>query len=146
MKSGDKTKVRRDTDLYAELWEGTKVFTFPILDFSKRDVNQYLREYAIKHNPVVDLIHMSGECLCGAFAHPGELEEIITWFPGVGRCLVKLQEKVNDAGFPWGWEDRPPKWWLKMRQGQQFLPGLEPPSTPESILCASCSRGRQEGE
>jgi hypothetical protein len=57
---------------------------------------------------LADLIHMSGECLCGAFAKPGELDEIGDWFPDVAAHIRGLEAKVRAAGAPeercrWGW-------------------------------------------
>ena len=130
------SKIERDLENYAEVWEGTKIFGFPILNFSKTDVTNYIRKHDIGRNPVVDLIHMSGECLCGAYAHSGELDEIGEWFPEVKERIQELEKQVIEMGYPWRWEESPPTWYTKSKKGQQFLPGLEP--VIEGILCASC--------
>lgn len=44
--------------------------------------------------------HMSGECLCGSFAKPGELDEIGEWFPDVAATIRALETEVRAAGFP----------------------------------------------
>ena len=52
---------------------------------------------------------MSGECLCGSFAKPGEREELAFWFPDFESQLRQLETRV--AGVPgipehrqhWGW-------------------------------------------
>ena len=54
-------------------------------------------------------IHMSGECLCGAFAKEGELDEIGYWYPEVRAEIEALEAKVLAAGNApewacrWGW-------------------------------------------
>ena len=63
---------------------------------------EYFAHYGVPRNPVVDLIHKSGECLCGAFAKPNELREIEYWYPEVGKRIRDLEAKVRAAGFPWG--------------------------------------------
>lgn len=37
--------------------------------------------------------HMSGECLCGAFAKPGELDEIRFWYPAMADELGLKEER-----------------------------------------------------
>ena len=59
-------------------------------------------------NEVSALLHMSGECLCGAFAHEGELDEIGDWSPDVAVGIRALEEEALAAGIPpercrWGW-------------------------------------------
>ena len=92
---------------------------------------------------------MSGECLCGAFAHEGELGEIELWFPEVAARIKGIEQKVREAEFPWGWEEQPPQWWTArksaQKSGQQdaFEKELE-----EEIeyLCMSCPGRMKENE
>lgn len=109
-----------------QVWEGTKIWVAPIWNFSKLHINNYIANEKLNRNLVVDLLHKSGECLCGAFAHPGEKEEIRLWFPEIAGHLDTLEEEVRGCGFNWGWGERPPK-----RSNRK-------PQVPESILCASC--------
>ena len=118
-------------------WEA-KVWVAPIWDWAKRDVYEYIKERDLKRSWVADILHMSGECLCGAFAHEGELEEIRQWFPERAAEIDHIQERVMQR-FPWGWEDRPPEWWMPHENGQEFIPGLEP-----EILCTGCVMRQKE--
>src|SRR5690348_8010398 len=52
---------------------GRAIWVNPIHDWTKLDTTELISHVKAKRNPVVDLIHKSGECLCGAFAEPGEL-------------------------------------------------------------------------
>lgn len=55
-------------------------------------------------------LHMSGDCLCGAFAKPGELEEVAFFYPEVADGLRRLEAQARDAGIDrciWGEGKRP---------------------------------------
>ena len=125
---------------------GAKVWVNPLLNWTKLDCRKYMELHDLPINEVVELICMSGECLCGAFAHEGELAEIELLFPDVAERIKKLE---RDCEFPWGWEGRPPEWWLRYQDGQNFLPGVEPEQLSESeidemMLCHDCkSRGHK---
>lgn len=75
------------------------IFCNPILNFIPELMLQYRGAHPeLPRNPVADLLHMSGECLCGAYAHPGEFDEIKLWFPEVAARIEKLQERAAAAG------------------------------------------------
>lgn len=85
----------------------------PLIGWTTEDMNTYRRTYDVPRNEVSDLIHMSGECLCGAFAKPGELDEIGYWFPGVAAQIRDLEDQARNAGVArctWGWghQKQPP--------------------------------------
>lgn len=100
---------------YKEHWrrEGSYVWINPIHDWSKSDCHEFMEYAGLPRNEVVDLMHMSGECLCGAFAHEGERQEIKTWFPEVDAHLSKIEksvpkknvrgEKLHPNLRKWGW-------------------------------------------
>lgn len=88
--------------------QGSIVFVSPLAHWTKLDLNAYRKMYDVPRNEVSDTLHMSGECLCGAFAHAGELEEIRFWYPETAAEIDSLAEKVRAAGHPekkctWGW-------------------------------------------
>jgi 3'-phosphoadenosine 5'-phosphosulfate sulfotransferase (PAPS reductase)/FAD synthetase len=89
---------------------GSTVWVSPLLNWTKLDLNAYRRIYPdVPRNEVSDLLHMSGECLCGAFAHPGELDEVGEWFPEVADEIRGLEKEVAAADVApperckWGW-------------------------------------------
>ena len=110
---------------------GSTVWASPLANWTKADLNTYRELHDVPRNPVSDALHMSGECLCGAFAHIGELEEIEFWYPDVAVQIRSLEDEVRAAGHPeerckWGW-------------------GAERGMTPEQIaeaksgaLCSTC--------
>lgn len=84
--------------------DGTVIWVSPIALWTKPDMNTYrLMMGDVPRNEVSDKLHMSGECLCGAYAHPGELDEIGYWFPEVRAEIERLQGEVRAAGYgePW---------------------------------------------
>ena len=72
--------------------DGNIVWVAPIKDFEHRDIWAYRDEFALPRNEVVDFLHMSGECLCGAFSKPNELEWISLWYPGSRRSYPPARE------------------------------------------------------
>lgn len=87
----------------------------PLVAWTKLDLNTYRlmnRESdPVPVNEVSEILHMSGECCCGSFAHEGELEEIAMWFgddPGIAVIaeleeLLKDREDIPPARRKWGW-------------------------------------------
>lgn len=75
------------------------VWVSPLVYWTKLDLNTYREIHPdVPRNPVSDILHMSGECLCGAFAKPGELDEIRMWFPDVADEIQSLEKEVTDSG------------------------------------------------
>lgn len=68
----------------------------------------YLSKYKIPRNPVSEELGMSGECLCGAFAEPGELAIVRRVCPATADRIEALQQRIHNR-HPWGWEQKPPK-------------------------------------
>jgi 3'-phosphoadenosine 5'-phosphosulfate sulfotransferase (PAPS reductase)/FAD synthetase len=107
--------------------QGSMVFVSPLVNWTKEDLIVYRRMMGdVPRNQVSDTLHMSGECLCGAFAHAGELEEIRFWYPEVAAHIESLAEKVRAAGHPekkcqWGWG-----------QGASTKP------SKSGLMCSSC--------
>lgn len=81
--------------------DGSVIWCSPLAMWTKLDLNTYREIHKdVPRNPASDLIHMSGECLCGAFAHPGELDEVGEWFPEVVAEIRALEAEVRAAGVP----------------------------------------------
>jgi 3'-phosphoadenosine 5'-phosphosulfate sulfotransferase (PAPS reductase)/FAD synthetase len=96
---------------------GATVWVSPLVEWTATDLNTYRAMHtACPRNSVSDLIHMSGECLCGSFAKPGERAELTYWFPeAMGPIAVLEQQLVGRTDIPperrvWGWcaEAAPP--------------------------------------
>lgn len=96
--------------------DGSTVWVSPLANWDKLDLNAYRRRFPdLPRNPVSANLHMSGECLCGAFAKRGELDEIGYWYPGVRAEIEALEGEViaetQEVTYPtipaercrWGW-------------------------------------------
>jgi 3'-phosphoadenosine 5'-phosphosulfate sulfotransferase (PAPS reductase)/FAD synthetase len=126
------------------------VFVSPLAYWTKADLNTYRLMCAagkmpggpVPTNDVTAKIHMSGECLCGAFASAGERAELEFWFPEVMAWIAELEARIADrTDIPdhrktWGWGADPEV--LKKSRTKpskvgalcsscedRFLPGLE---------------------
>lgn len=89
---------------------GSTVWVSPLVNWTSLDLNTYrLAHPDIPRNEVADLIHMSGECLCGSFAAPGEREEVSSWFPEAFELIAELEvllagrDDIPDHRKAWGW-------------------------------------------
>lgn len=109
---------------FATRRDGAKVFVNPISDWSALDVSRAVDAWGLKRNPVVDKLHRSGECLCGALARPQEIEEIAFWYPDVARRIHALEQQCHERGLPSRWGSTEV---LALDARQQWLP-----------LCQSC--------
>lgn len=117
------------------------IWISPMVLWTKMDLNTYrLMCGDVPVNEVTDMIHMSGECLCGSFAPQNELEMIGEWFPEVREEIEALETEIADR------DDIPEmrrKWgWGAYRSDLEALKSRgEFKSGP---LCASCD-GRATG-
>ncbi len=90
---------------------GSIVWVSPLVNWTKVDLNTYrlMHDGNVPINQVSDLIHMSGECLCGSFAKPGERDELEYWFPLDMQAIRDLEQQIaRRTDIPphrrtWGW-------------------------------------------
>lgn len=131
--------------------DGSVIWASPLANWTKLDLNTYRLMAQAKHDPVpvnevTQLIHMSGECLCGSFAHRGELDEIRMWFPDVAAEIEDLEAEVLATGrhpayrCQWGWGAE------KASVEQMLKAGFTDQEVAEHLthsrvgpLCQSCS-------
>ena len=102
---------------------GLIVWCKPLINWTRLDLNAYrLRFPDVPRNEVADTLHMSGECMCGAYAQPGELDEIGYWYPEAVKPVRALEQEARDLGIKrcqWGRRQR-----LPLRGGLQPLMGV----------------------
>lgn len=132
-RTGFTTGVRRDEShrrmgakmsVPVRRWD-RQVWINPILDWSALDVGRFIEASGLPRNEVVDLLHRSGECLCGALAKPGEIHEIERWYPEVADRIHALEEECERRGLAAVWGKR----------------GIRKPRLPraeQADLCHSC--------
>ena len=93
---------------------GSAVYLDAIHFWSKTDIASYRTLCAdCPRNAVADHLHMSGECLCGCYAHPGELEEIRFFKPDVAAEIEDKEKALKERGLDipphtlrWGWNGK----------------------------------------
>lgn len=84
------------------------------------------RPDALPRSEVTDHLHMSGDCLCGAYAKPGELAQVAFFYPEVAARIRALEAQAEAAGIRrcvWG-------------AGKQ--PGDKSPGGGAGRLCTKC--------
>ncbi len=111
---------------------GSVVWASPLVHWTKLDLNMYrLMAGDVPVNDVSNLLHMSGECCCGAFAKPGEREELGYWFPDLIEEIEALETAIAHRGdIPqhrrtWGW-------------GASARKGVRAAPRQTGRLCTSC--------
>jgi 3'-phosphoadenosine 5'-phosphosulfate sulfotransferase (PAPS reductase)/FAD synthetase len=113
---------RRRARIPAYEQRGSVIWVSPIINWTAADVANYLTRHNLDRCDASAFLHMSGECLCGAFAGPGELEQITTWFPDMAEQIKALEREAAAAGH------RDP--WCRWGHGRP---------SPTGALCSSCT-------
>ena len=89
--------------------DGSIVWRSPLVHRTATDLRTYRTLNDVPRNEVADLLHMSGECLCGSFAAPGERELLAFMFPEDFAAIAALEAEIADRDdIPahrkrWGW-------------------------------------------
>ncbi len=119
----ESSRRKRTTDDIMK--EGSTVWVAPIAHWNNKNMAEYKKKYNLPINEVSQNLHMSGECLCGAFSKPGELDQIRFFYPEMAKYIEDLEKKVKDAGLQHcKWENEPYKKKKKVKES--------------GILCTSC--------
>lgn len=127
---------KRETSVghFGDIWVN------PFYYRTAQDFEAYRQEFGLPRNPVKRRCGISGECCCGTFANPGERSAYREADPGFADYLSNLESRVSENGFPWGWGESLPQWWIDQRRGQRFLFDLAPGFQP---MCVGCVSGRR---
>lgn len=125
--------VRRKRNVEEIKRDRCQLWVAPVLNWSDSDMSLYRQHFDIPKNPVAEKLGMSGECLCGSYARPGELELIRSHYPEVAEEINRIE---GESGCPWGWEHKPNRAdSASMKNARMERLGME--------LCTSCiSRGK----
>jgi 3'-phosphoadenosine 5'-phosphosulfate sulfotransferase (PAPS reductase)/FAD synthetase len=98
----------------------SRVWVAPLWDWTDEVKAAYMAEYNLPQNPVKPIMHISGDCLCGAYNDKGDLQMLKAFYPQEAERIEKLQTEVMKT-HPWAWDEMPPKWWRDYKNGQRFL-------------------------
>lgn len=107
-----------------------RVWCSPFFYLSNDELTAYRAAQGLPESTVRQKLCMSGECLCGAYARPNELKEIEFFFPETGRYLRDLEQRVRAKGFPWGWDEKPPRRWGYLIRAKK--------AGQQEMFCTSC--------
>jgi len=123
------------------------VWVNPFYWRTKADFEMYRQEFGLPRNPVKRLTGISGECTCGTFGDADERQAYRVADPAYSAKLDALEADVKALGFPWGWGESPPRWWVqeqeRRKRGQPLL--FDDSGTPEGFqpMCVGCNNGRR---
>ena len=86
--------------------KGALIFCNPLIDWTPHDLHEYRTAHGLIESDVAALLHRSGECNCGAYAAPGEREELRAlwpeWFDATIGSLEREAERMGLAVSRWG--------------------------------------------
>lgn len=78
--------------------EGAQVWVNPILDWTGKGVSDFIDAEGLDRNPVVDVLHRSGECLCGTLFNKGDRDEVLLWAPEMVERIAEWERIAREAG------------------------------------------------
>lgn len=115
---------------------GSQLWINPFFDYSGGQLAAYRSEAGVPVNDVAAMLGKSGECFCGAFAKPGELEDTTALgFPAVEREVRRLEGVLRRDGHPaCRWGERPPR---RIAEQQRKAGQLELVN-PAMPMCVGC--------
>jgi phosphoadenosine phosphosulfate reductase len=89
--------------------DGCTVWVNPLIDWTDDDMRAFRAQHELEESPVAALLHRSGECNCGAFAHDGEREMLRSLFPRWFERVIVGAERTARSHGKWAkWGERPP--------------------------------------
>lgn len=81
--------------------EPHRIWVAPCHDWSAEEQRSFMDDLGLPHNPVkMSILGMSGECFCGCFARPFELEAIREVCPDVAVEIDRLCGVARSCGKP----------------------------------------------
>lgn len=123
------------------------VWVNPFYHFTAADFEAYRQEFGLPRNPAKARCGISGECCCGTFANPAERPAYRVLDAPFADYLDDLQSRVNANGFPWGWGESPPAWWVReqreKRSGQKVWLWDDPVPEHFQPTCVGCMNGKR---
>jgi 3'-phosphoadenosine 5'-phosphosulfate sulfotransferase (PAPS reductase)/FAD synthetase len=126
----DESEERKDVPEHEA--DGSVIWISPLVMWTAPDLMTYRQIFDdVPVNWVAELLHMSGECLCGSNAKRGELDFIEQFFPTDVAPIRDLERRARDQGIP-----HPFCRWGFGATRTQHERGSMP--RPASRLCGNC--------
>lgn len=117
----------------------------PIADWTKEDCVDYMDEHDLPENPVVDDIHRSGECYCGAYAYRDEeLIDLQVEYEDQYEWLMDVEKQIQEQHGT----DEDYLWWGSSGCSSDRLEELVESEGRENVpvMCKDCARGVEDIE
>lgn len=92
-----------------------------IFNMETVEVWDYLKENNLKRSPTYETMHLSGDCLCGAFSSKGESDWLTVFHPEMAQRFKELEKKY---GGKWG--------------NQISLSDMENQTKLDDLICSEC--------
>ena len=96
-KESARRKRMKSNKEYLEM-DGIKFYS-PIFDWSTGEVWVYLEEHNIDRSPIYETMHLSGDCMCGAFSQKGESGILSIFHPEMAKRFRRMEAEY---GGKWG--------------------------------------------
>lgn len=119
---------------------GAQVWLNPCFEWSQSEMATYRLERDLPVNEVAAELGKSGECLCGAYAHPGDLEAVRQVCPSLAQRLEDLGKEISPSPahqMSWDMDEIPEDWKLEANGQQDAF--RESPNQAQP-LCHDCTR------
>lgn len=87
--------------------DGAQLWVAPIINWNDEHKVTHQVADRIPFNPVKPVLGISGECLCGAYAKPGERAKIAERYPEAEAEIVACEAVAAANGNPCRWGERP---------------------------------------
>lgn len=78
--------------------DGCQLWVAPLIDWSNSDMWRYREQYGVQMSEPSKTIHLSGECLCGAFADEDEMQMLEIFYPEVAARIKGIEAAVKACG------------------------------------------------
>jgi 3'-phosphoadenosine 5'-phosphosulfate sulfotransferase (PAPS reductase)/FAD synthetase len=124
-KKESKRRMRTQTENTTQDKSCKKMFfVAPLFNWKTEDVWDYLKKNNLEVSPCYRALHLSGDCLCGAYAQTGEAELIKTFYPEIAKQIAELEKVCKNKFNKWG--------------NHSSMQGSLNQSKMEDYMCADC--------
>ena len=119
-KKESKRRLRMKSNKKLVKTEGMTFLSY-IFEMETVDVWDYLKEHNLQRSPTYDTMHLSGDCLCGAFSSRGESDWLSVFHPEMAERFKKLEQQY---GGKWG--------------NQISISDMEKQTKLDDLICSEC--------
>lgn len=71
------------------------IWISPIYDWLEETVDKYREHLDLRENDVTAMLHVSGDCNCGAYGQRAELLDLKSFYPEAAKEIARLEEMVG---------------------------------------------------